>query len=373
MSNASHPLNRATIHPHEKGETMDGLISIIIPVYNRASTLERCLDSIFTQTAPLQVIAIDDGSQDNSLALLKEYAQREPRLEVLTQANSGPSAARNLGIERARGEFTTFVDSDDWLEPDILAQSLAAARQHAPLDLIIWAYRREFPNASLLRQVLGPEPVLYAGPAVRHFMRRFCGPLGRELDKPQWIDSLVSVWGKLYRTSIIKEHNLHFADFRQIYSEDTLFNFSYTYYARQALYLPQGGYHWRHQGSSLSSSFIPNLFQRWYNLHQLMERFIETHSLDNSFREALSNRRALCLIGLGLNIMASPQNILQRYRELQRFLYHPLYKRALRHLDLSPMPLHWRFFYACARRGFTPGVYALLAIMNWLRAHYRTA
>ena len=104
-----------------------------------------------------------------------------------------------------------------------------------------------------------------------------------------------------------------------------------------------------------------------------MERFIETHSLDNSFREALSNRRALCLIGLGLNIMASPQNILQRYRELQRFLYHPLYKRALRHLDLSPMPLHWRFFYACARRGFTPGVYALLAIMNWLRAHYRTA
>lgn len=92
------------------------LISVIIAVYNTSPWLRKCMDSICNQTYPnLQIIAVDDGSTDNSLSILREYAAKDPRVEVIHQENAGPSAARNAGLRIAKGEWITGVDSDDYL------------------------------------------------------------------------------------------------------------------------------------------------------------------------------------------------------------------------------------------------------------------
>src|SRR6478752_4469338 len=89
-------------------------LSVIVPVYNVAAYLPECLESILDQSlADLEVIAVDDGSTDGCLEILRRYAAADPRLRVLTQANSGQGAARNLGVAEARGRFLTFCDSDD--------------------------------------------------------------------------------------------------------------------------------------------------------------------------------------------------------------------------------------------------------------------
>lgn len=92
-------------------------ISIIIPIYNTAPYLRQCLDSVCGQTYPhLEIICVDDGSTDNSPAILDEYAARDSRVKLIRQSNAGVSAARNAGLEAATGEYVTGVDPDDYLE-----------------------------------------------------------------------------------------------------------------------------------------------------------------------------------------------------------------------------------------------------------------
>lgn len=92
------------------------LISIIIPVYNCAKYLHKCVDSILAQTyTNLEIILVDDGSTDESVRICDELAQREQRIRVIHQSNGGASAARNTGIKAAKGEYISFIDGDDWV------------------------------------------------------------------------------------------------------------------------------------------------------------------------------------------------------------------------------------------------------------------
>ena len=90
------------------------MISIIVPIYNAERYLEACLDSLLSQSEKeLQILLVDDGSTDGSLAIAKEYAAKDTRVEVFYQSNAGQSAARNVGLQHAKGEFIAFVDADD--------------------------------------------------------------------------------------------------------------------------------------------------------------------------------------------------------------------------------------------------------------------
>lgn len=103
------------------------LISVIVPIYNTLNYLQRCVDSIRSQTYKyLEIILVDDGSTDRSGALAEKFALEDRRVRVFHKENGGVSSARNLGIEKARGEFIGFVDSDDYIEPDMYERMAAA-------------------------------------------------------------------------------------------------------------------------------------------------------------------------------------------------------------------------------------------------------
>ena len=95
---------------------MNPLISIIIPIYNAERTLRRCIDSILIQTYKnIEVILINDGSQDSSSQICHEYLLLDDRIVLYETQNKGVSSARNLGLDKMGGEWVTFVDSDDWV------------------------------------------------------------------------------------------------------------------------------------------------------------------------------------------------------------------------------------------------------------------
>ena len=107
---------------------MEHLVSIIVPVYNTGEYLAPCIESLTSQTySNLEIILVDDGSTDGSGAVCDEFARRDDRVKVIHQKNAGVSAARNAGLEIARGEYIAFVDSDDWVSPrylELLRQGL---------------------------------------------------------------------------------------------------------------------------------------------------------------------------------------------------------------------------------------------------------
>lgn len=104
-------------------------VSVIIPVYNAAPYLRQCLDSVVRQTLrDIEILCVDDGSTDGSPAILREYEARDSRIRVLTQPNLNAGAARNRGLDEARGDYLSFLDADDFFEPDMLEKAYARAK-----------------------------------------------------------------------------------------------------------------------------------------------------------------------------------------------------------------------------------------------------
>lgn len=125
------------------------LISIIVPVYNSAKYLPKCLDSILNQTYQnLEIICVNDGSTDNSTNILKTYTKKDPRIKILTQKNSGLSAARNSGIKAATGEYIAFVDSDDQIKPTML-KDMISALQDSHANIAVCSFEEIYPNGKI--------------------------------------------------------------------------------------------------------------------------------------------------------------------------------------------------------------------------------
>jgi len=97
-------------------------ISVIVPVYNAERYISRCVDSILKQTySDWELLLVDDGSKDNSLAILNDYGKKDSRIRTFHQENAGAGAARNVGLENAIGDYIVFIDSDDFVEPDFFS------------------------------------------------------------------------------------------------------------------------------------------------------------------------------------------------------------------------------------------------------------
>lgn len=121
-------------------------ISIIVPVYKTEKYLQRCVDSLLHQTfSDFEVLLVDDGSPDNCPAMCDEYAKKDSRIKVLHQKNGGVSSARNAGLEAAVGEYVTFVDSDDYVEPQMYEKMLSVAKKH-DCDVVMCDCVKEFPG-----------------------------------------------------------------------------------------------------------------------------------------------------------------------------------------------------------------------------------
>ena len=180
-------------------------VSVIVPVYNKGIYLEECFGSLFRQTwSDLEIIAVDDGSTDGSLEILRSLAKKDSRMILLEIPHSGPSVARNTGMERATGDFVTFVDADDIVEPayiEHLVQGIGKA------DVCISGYKIWKQREDCWED----HPCLSAVFSREELYQRLHS-----------LKTIVSIGWKLYRRSFLMEHMIQFPE--QInWEEDTLF------------------------------------------------------------------------------------------------------------------------------------------------------
>ena len=111
-------------------------VSVIIPVYNVEKYLRRCLESVASQTLKeIEVICVDDGSTDSSFDIISEFSEKDPRFTAVRRQNGGAGAARNAGLDRARGKYLSFLDSDDFLMKKCLRNHITARKNTVPISL----------------------------------------------------------------------------------------------------------------------------------------------------------------------------------------------------------------------------------------------
>jgi glycosyltransferase involved in cell wall biosynthesis len=226
---------------------MEPLVSIIVPVYNAEKYLKTCVDSLCRQTyRHLEILLLDDSSQDQSLAICHQLAAEDDRIRVFHHENIGSAATRNRGIDEAKGEYIVFCDNDDIMEPDAVETMLTAAGQQNA-QLVIGAYGR-FNN---------DEKTDFSSHRITRFsMAILDGPQDIALLFTQSGTSLaaVSIWAKLYETRIIRENNVHFPEGVN-YEEDCCFNLQYYRHVQRGVALRQLVYHYRQIPTSLSKVY----------------------------------------------------------------------------------------------------------------------
>ena len=223
------------------------LISVIIPVYNVEPYLEKCLTSILAQTYPnFEVLAINDGSTDGSAAILEAFAAKDDRLHVFTQKNSGVSAARNLGLDHAVGELITFMDSDDWVEPEFL-QTLYTCLTKYEADISVCNIRYIYADGSFGKRTpeIPEEAVVDTRGAYADLM----------LEKK----FRCHVYNKLFKAELFSA--VRFPELRL--HEDTYIMPSLFCLAKRVAYTPFFGYFYlqRRSGSLLNTGFNENRFR----------------------------------------------------------------------------------------------------------------
>jgi len=187
-------------------------ISVIIPVYNVESYLRKCLDSVVSQTySDLEILLINDGSLDNCGEICDEYAAKDARIKVFHKENGGVSSALNIGLRQFTGDFVGFVDSDDWVEPDLFAELLSSIDG---CDISVCSYYKEQTTGSEIvtnAKQIDKTPIPYENmllyPLMRDDYMGFCGYM----------------WNKLFRGNLFRgmqfDERINYAQDVLLYSE----------------------------------------------------------------------------------------------------------------------------------------------------------
>lgn len=334
------------------------MLSVVIPCYNVEKFVQKCANSILVQKGfDCELIFVNDGSKDNTLHVLENLAIKDNRIKVINQENKGLSGARNTGIENAKGDYIMFVDADDWLEPNAFE---LISKNFNNEDLFCFSYNRVFDNK------ITPRDLKIEGSFDANFIqRRMVGLIGKELSDPSQADSLVTVWGKIYKSDFIKKNNIQFVETNIFGNEDAFFNIQYLEFASNSKVLNLPLYNYRKNNYlSYTNLYKPYLFQQWKTLYQKISEIISNKNID--FQKALSNRIALSIIGLGLNETFSDVPFYAKIKKISVILHDPIYIKAYQNLDMKYFPLHWKLFFSLAKSKNATGIVILSRIMNFL-------
>ncbi len=171
------------------------LISVIVPIYNVENYLRQCLDSILEQTFHnLDILLVNDGSTDGSGQICQEYLEKDSRIRYFEKENGGQADSRNYGIERAQGEYITFIDSDDWVTKTYI-EELYSKLQHYNADISISNYFcLQESNATFYKHVFEPWEKEYDS---KYLLEHYFDIQGGDF-------FLSTVWGKLYKKSLFE-------------------------------------------------------------------------------------------------------------------------------------------------------------------------
>jgi len=236
---------------------MNELISIIIPVYNSAKYLEKCLESIEQQEySNFECILVNDGSTDSSPKLCEKYSLLDPRFKIYHKKNGGVSSARNFGIDKAKGQYICFIDSDDWVEKDYLKRMIYEIENYDIVICSILEYKNDkiyksfkLPNLLLDRKDLFNNFNIYRNSYLSHVI--FHSPVN-----------------KLYLKSII-DNNQNKIKFDESISngEDYIFNLTYFNACNNIKLISNFLYNYRINEKSLSRAVNENIIRDIYIIY----------------------------------------------------------------------------------------------------------
>ena len=253
------------------------LVSVIIPVFNVEKYLSNCVNSVLNQSyANLEVILVDDGSTDNSGSLCDEFQRRDDRVKVYHKPNEGLGYTRNFGIDHASGKYIMLLDSDDYIELEMIQRMYDRAIENSA-DLVVEGYVKVSESGDILFKDTYSEALLTGDAVKNEFLPRMIGSLPGKKDS-----IFTTANAKLYCREVLNKYNLRFPSERIIQSEDLAFQLNAAPYFKRVYVSGDSGYFYRANPKSLTTIYKESRFDECIKVYKYVIEKIDSLNLPQS-------------------------------------------------------------------------------------------
>ncbi len=302
-------------------------LSIVIPVYNGSQYISSCMENLQQQTfQDWQVFFVDDGSTDSSGEALDRLAGADIRYHVIHQENGGTARARNAGLDKASGEYVTFMDVDDELDPHMY-EKLVRLMDETSADMCVCGYYFKIESSdgenAYLEEKTYPSCVLKGEEEIR-------GKLVELWDR----DMLSNVWNKLYRLDLIREKGLRYRD-GHVYTEDRVFNRQFIENCSSIAVMGECLYYYvRERAGSTSEKYREDYFTIRHKEFQEFQTHFKKMKMWNAIsREYVCREFTERIAGCIENIFHAGTTLTEKekYRRIQAVIGHPDVRKAIRY------------------------------------------
>ncbi len=328
---------------------MDTLVSIIVPIYNAEKYIARCLDNLLLQTiGNFEIIAVNDGSQDNSLAILLDYAKKNKYIRVINQKNMGPSSARNKGILKAKGEYIGFVDVDDWIHENMYKEMFETAKR-TKAELVMCNFMEEHEGGSNIYNslpwkdgtILGKEEI--DNSLIPHLIG-----LPYEYAPHNIIHG--AVWRCLYKTEILKENNITFPE-DLTFTEDLIFNLYFLKHIQSVAVCGKYFYHYVINKSSITQRYMPSMLASNLCAFSHLKQILGHKGFAEEYHEYIKWRWRLVAINCIVNVVrpGNEKGFFGKLADIEKIINVAEINRAFTRESISRMPFLKKVLYSCIR------------------------
>lgn len=295
-------------------------VSIVIPVYNASKYLDKCVDSILSQTYKnLEVLLINDGSTDNSLEICNNYKKIDDRIVVIDVYNGGASFARNNGIDKSTGDYITFVDSDDYVA-DNYVEMLVNTLESNNYDICCCCCNKKYPDGKIEEELF----------------------LEREISQKEFIEGLFLQQGlgvcrnKIYKREIIGD--TRFEESLKV-GEDSYFNLCLSKKINKVKYISECLYYYCVNDQSLVRKYSENYYENYYNAALKTKKYVD-ENFDDEIINLCNNYVAFTLILIIVNYSCNfkrTKNIFKMKKNIKKISKISLYKKAIKNCNLKKL------------------------------------
>ena len=310
-------------------------VSVVVPVYNAEKYLQECVGSILNQTlSDLELILVDDGSTDSSPALCDQYAAQDTRVKVIHKANGRAASARNAGLRTATGEYVAFVDSDDWISPDMYEKMLQTGADVTLCDYVRFQGEKEFPFT---------QPNVAAGFYNKAQIREKIYP-HLVMDGIEY-PITISNWAMLIKRDIIVKNQLSYREDILI-SEDAPFGSEALYCADSFAYLKgERFYHYRMTEGSVSKTYKSWWWDSSLKINEETENFFSKCEDYDFTQQIKSNMFYLARAEIYYILCNRELSRKEQNRKIKAVMENSRVARMMKDFDVSPYPLSFRMLY----------------------------
>lgn len=311
----------------------EGLISVIVPIYNVENYLDRCINSIVNQTyRNLEIILVDDGSPDRCPKICDEWAKKDDRIQVIHKKNAGLGMARNTGIDHASGEYIFFFDSDDYVALDVAEKCYASAKKYSS-DVVMYGLTSVDSNGKIIHADIPNTPKdHYCGAEIQDYILPSMILTDPITGKKNHLN--MSSSGRMFSMKLILACSWRFVSERDYISEDFYSLLDLYKHVRRASIIHESMYFYCCNAASLTHHYDAGRYQRICKCHVAMLQLCDRHNYSDLIKNCVDSQYVGSTIGLCKLILAQ-DNSQDLGKQIAQIVNDPYLQTVIRRIDLQ--------------------------------------